>query len=129
MTFLSSYHDKYTDQVLVWEKSETGKRVLTHHYCPYNFYVPDKDGTFKAITGEKLKKLEFQNKKDFDDACRSYPVKFESDLSPQEKVMMTYVGKKAPVLTTGFIDIEVDFHHKHHNNDEIVKIRKLNKYF
>jgi len=107
--FISSYHDKYSDQIFVWEKSEAGNRVMKSYSCPYNFYIPDKDGEFKAITGEKLKKLEFQNKKEFDDACRSYPLKFESDLSPQEKVMMSYVGKKIPAINVGFLDIEVDY--------------------
>lgn len=40
----------------------------------------------------------------------SYSVKFESDLSPLEKVMMDmYLGKDAPVLNVGFLDIEVDY--------------------
>jgi DNA polymerase elongation subunit (family B) len=109
MSFISSYHERGRDKVLVWEKSESGKRIKREYDSPYFFYVPDKNGPFTALTGESLKKIEFDNKRDFDDACRSYPTRFESDFHPQEKVMMTYVGKKVPVLTVGFLDIEVDY--------------------
>jgi len=107
--FVSSYHERGRDKILVWERTESGKRVKREYDSPYNFYAPSKDGTFTAITGETLKKLEFHSKRDFDEACMSHPKRFESDLSPQEKVMMTYVGKPIPVLNVGFIDIEVDY--------------------
>jgi DNA polymerase elongation subunit (family B) len=109
MSFISSYHERGRDKVLVWEKSESGKRIKREVDSPYNFYVPDKDGTFEAITGELLRKVEFDSKQEFDEGCRSFPTKFESDLHPQEKVMMSYVGKRVPILNVGFLDIEVDY--------------------
>lgn len=107
--FISSYHERGRDKVLVWEKTESGKRNLREYDSPYNFYVPDEEGTFKAITGEKLKLLEFSSRSEFDAGCRSHPKRFESDLHPQEKVMMSYFGKKIPVVSVGFLDIEVDY--------------------
>jgi len=109
MSFISSYHDYRQDQIVVWEKTSTGKRLKKTIDAPYNFYAPDKDGTFDAITGEKLKLVEFNSKRDFEEGCYSYPIRFESDLSPQEKVMMTYYSKPVPVLTIGFVDIENDY--------------------
>lgn len=106
--FLSSHFNKWKDEVLVWEKSGNN-RILRTYDSPYYFYVKDEKGPYKAITGESLQKLEFKNRNDFDSACLSYPTKFESDLSPQEKVMMTYFGKGIPEVNTGFIDIEVDY--------------------
>lgn len=107
--FISSYHDRHRDKVLVWEKTESGKRILVEHDSPYNFYVPDESGTFTSITDQKLKFLKFDSKTAFERACRDHPVRFESDLHPQEKVMMSYFGKKAPILSVGFLDIEVDY--------------------
>lgn len=107
--FISSYHERGRDRVLVWERTESGKRVKREYDSPYFFYVPDKTGAFSAITGETLRKVEFNSKRDFDEACLSYPKRFESDLHPQEKVMMTYFGKPLPKLVVGFLDIEADY--------------------
>ena len=107
--FIASYADRYNDKIIVWEKNESGKRIYKTVQAPYNFYVPDKNGTYEALTGEKLKFLEFNSKNEFNTACMSYSTKFESDLHPQEKVMMSYFGKKLPVLNVGFLDIEVDY--------------------
>lgn len=109
MTFIASHHDKYKDRITVWEKKD-GKRIVKDYNCPRYFYIPDKLGDYEAITGEKLKKVNFKDKTEYDQACQTYPQKFESDLSPLEKLMMdSYSGKPAPGLTIGFIDIEVDY--------------------
>lgn len=107
--FISSYHDQRRDKVIVWERTEAGKRIRCEFDPPYNFYVPDQAGTFEAITGETLKLLEFSNKHDFNEGCLAFRQRFESDLSPQEKVMMTYFEKGVPNLNVGFLDIEVDY--------------------
>ena len=107
--FIASHHDKYKDRITVWEKKD-GKRIVKDYNCPRYFYIPDKLGDYEAITGEKLKKVNFKDKTEYDQACQTYPQKFESDLSPLEKLMMdSYSGKVAPNLTIGFIDIEVDY--------------------
>lgn len=107
--FISSYHDKYKDRVIVWEKKD-GNRVVRDYDPPRYFYIPDKFGDHEAITGEKLKKLHFQDKTEYDQACQTYPQKFESDINPLEKLMMDlYRGQPAPLMTIGFVDIEVDY--------------------
>ena len=107
--FIASYHDRRRDKVLVWEKTDSGKRILREYDSPYNFYVPDPNGAFTSINDEQLTLLEFDSRNAFDDACRQHPKRFESDLHPREKVLMSYFGKKVPSLSVGFLDIEVDY--------------------
>lgn len=107
--FISSYHNKYKDEIIVWEK-QNGKRIYKTIQPLRYFYIPDKLGSYEAITGELLKKVTFKDKTEYDQACQNYPQKFESDFNPLEKVMMDmYSGKKAPDMNIGFIDIEVDY--------------------
>lgn len=108
--FITVHHDKYKDQIVAWERVD-GKRIYRVFDPRYFFYVPDKFGDYEAITGEKLKKVVFKDKSSYDEACIAYPQKFESDLSPLEKLMMeVYQGQPAPTLVIGFVDIEVDYH-------------------
>lgn len=109
MSFISSYWDRRLNKVLVWEKTESGNRIVVSHDPVYDFYVPSPEGTFSAVTGETLKKITCENKAEFDTLCIKYRTKFESDINPQEKVMMSYFDKPIPKLTIGFIDIEVDY--------------------
>lgn len=109
MSFISSYYDRFKDRVVVWEREGNGRRIRREIDSPYNLYVPDPNGKFEAITGEKLKFIECSSKKEFDERCAAHPIRFESDIHPQDKVMMTYFGKPLPVLNVGFIDIEVDY--------------------
>lgn len=107
--FISSHYDKYKERVLVWEKAD-GRRVVREYDPPFYFYAPSKLGDYQAITGETLKKVSFHDKSSYETACQEMTQKFESDLNPLEKVMMdNYRGKTAPVLTLGFLDIEVDY--------------------
>jgi DNA polymerase elongation subunit (family B) len=109
MSFISSWADRYRDTVVVWERDEEGRRKKKEYPSPYNFYVPSPNGSFESVTGEKLEFLTFDSKKEFATACTLHQTRFESDLHPQEKVMMTYFGKKIPNLAVGFLDIEVDY--------------------
>lgn len=110
MTFIASNFERFKDRVVVWERGESGKRIARDYPAPYYFYVPDDEGEFTALTGEKLKKLVFNGKTAFDEACLSYPKRFESDIPPLDKVMMDEYGNKPPpTLTVGMVDIEVDY--------------------
>lgn len=110
MSFISSFQDRFKDRVIVWERTDDGKRVIREYKSPYYFYVPQKDGAYESVTGEKLAKLTFPSKGDFEQAVHSYPKRFESDLTPLEKVMMdNYAGRTPPKLVYGFLDIEVDY--------------------
>lgn len=110
MSFIASNFERFKDRVVVWERGNSGKRIVRDFPASYYFYIPASDGEFTAITGEKLKKLTFQSKTDFDEACLSYPKRFESDIPPLDKVMMDEYGNKPPpTLTVGMVDIEVDY--------------------
>ena len=110
MTFIASNFERFKDKIVVWERNSNGKRVIREYKSPQYFYIPAPDGEFEAITGEKLTKLEFGSKTEFDEACLSYPKRFESDITPLEKVMMdNYADKSAPTLNIGLLDIEVDY--------------------
>lgn len=110
MSFIASNFERFKDRVVVWERGNSGKRIVRDFPASYYFYIPASDGEFTAITGEKLKKLTFHSKTDFDEACLSYPKRFESDIPPLDKVMMDEYGNKPPpTLTVGMVDIEVDY--------------------
>lgn len=110
MSFIAAYHERGRDRVLVWERTPANKRVVVEYSSPYYFYVPDPNGPFESITGEKLKKVSFDDKSEMENACYSFPKRFESDLSPLEKVLTdNYADKEPPKLIVGFIDIETDY--------------------
>lgn len=107
--YVGAYHDWDTDAIIVWERDENGRKPVAH-YAPYYFYVPAEDGTYKSIKGEPLKKLVFEDKKDFEAGARQYGRKFESDIPPLFKVLMNeYHGLPTPSIHYAFIDIEVDY--------------------
>lgn len=107
--YVGSYHDWDTDTIMVWERDETGRKVVAHR-APHYFYVEDEDGEFKSIFGHKLKKLEFEDGDELKAAQRQYGMKFESDIRPEAKVLMNeYYGRPTPNIHFAFVDIEVDY--------------------
>jgi DNA polymerase elongation subunit (family B) len=97
-----------TEEVIVWERTPDGRNAVRYK-SPYYFYVPDDDGIFTSMFGDKLSKLEFDNRDDFKAAKMLHPKKFESDFSPLEKVLMNnYYGRPIPQLNYSFLDIETD---------------------
>ena len=52
--YVGAYYDWDTDAVIVWERDETGRKAVAH-YAPYYFYVPDAEGEYTSIFGDKLK--------------------------------------------------------------------------
>jgi len=109
LTFIASVYDKFKDKIHVWEKND-GKRVFKEHPGNHYFYAPDQLGDYTAVTGEKLKKVQFSSRADMESGIHSYPLRFESDLNPLERCMMdVYASKPVPKLVYSFIDIEVDY--------------------
>ena len=107
--YVGAYYDWDTDAVMVWERDETGRKVVAHH-APHYFYVPADDGTYTSIFGDKLKKLVFDSKDEFQANARSYGRKFESDIPPLFKVLMNeYHDLPTPDVHYVFLDIEVDY--------------------
>lgn len=108
MSYVGAYYNYDTDAVMVWERSENGRKI-TAHYAPWYFYVPDENGEHTSIYGDKLKRLDFESKAEFEAACRAHNKKFESDISPLYKVLMDeYYDLPIPDVHYAFYDIEVD---------------------
>jgi DNA polymerase elongation subunit (family B) len=107
--YIAAHNDKFRDRTIVWERTPEGRRVKAYKN-PYYFYVPSKTGDFLSLKDEPLKRMDFDSKAEFEDACRRINVRFESDISPMEKVLMDeYSGKPAPNIVYGLLDIEVDY--------------------
>lgn len=101
------------DEVLVWERKD-GERELKRFRAPLYFYVPDEDGEFESIYGDRLKKLEFSSKDAFKEARQKYQSQgtrlFESDIPSDLKILSEkYHGQPSPKLNITFWDIEVDY--------------------
>lgn len=110
MSFLSAYHDRRRDEVLVWERNASGVRTRKVYDAPRYFYVPDRLGDFESITGIRLKKLTFSTRDDYDQTVLAERSPFEADFEPDERVLMdNYSTVEPPVLRSGLIDIEVDY--------------------
>jgi DNA polymerase elongation subunit (family B) len=110
MSFISAYHDRQRDKVLVWERTQAGVRVRKEYDSPRYFYVPDRLGAYESITGIRLKKLTCSSFSDFEQASMAEPDRFESDFDPDERVLMDeYSTRESTMLKVGLIDIEVDY--------------------
>lgn len=112
MSYISTTRQK--NNVLVWERTPTGRKTKIYK-APYYFYVKDsKNGIFNSIYGDKLTKVQCENSYDFNQAKQIYKNKnyqlFESDISPELRVLSEYYyEKKSPQLHVTFLDIEVDY--------------------
>ena len=109
--YVAAAMDFKTDQVLVWERTDPAVRVLKRYPAPRYFYVPDEDGEYTSIYGEKLKKIETESGDEWEAALRLYParIRHESDIQPLFKVLMNeYYRVPNPVLNFAFIDIETN---------------------
>ena len=97
-------------RVHVWERDSEGTRSMKSFEMPYYFYVPDAQGEYVSIFGDTLKKLEFNDKSEFDAARKKSKRKFESDFSALDRILMDhYYGAPIPKLNYAFLDIEVDY--------------------
>jgi DNA polymerase elongation subunit (family B) len=108
LSFISAAWGDY-GKIIVWEKSKLGNRIMKTYDPVYYFYVPDPNGKYTGIDGTKLKKLTFKRKDEFEMGLRTEKIRYESDFSVMERILMdNYRGVEPPILNTGFIDIEVD---------------------
>jgi DNA polymerase elongation subunit (family B) len=103
-----------TDSVLIWERPVAGGRRIRQSFAaPRYFYVPDTAGQYRSITGEQLRKIECPNEADFIRQLRRSPIRFESDIQPEARVLMdSYYGRPTPATQYAFLDIEVDYQAK-----------------
>lgn len=106
--YISASKSWESDSVVVWERQD-GIRNTILFDSPYYFYVKDPDGEFTSMYGDKLTKLSFKNQEEFDDNCLKFKIKFESDISLVDKVLMdNYYDVPPPNLNVAFLDIESD---------------------
>ena len=123
-SYVGAYYDSSNDAVIIWERDEEGKRVVKPYYAPHYFYVPDANGEYETIFGEKAKKLTFETKDEFNDALRQYRDRFESDVSPLFRVLMDeYYDADIPRVHYAFVDIEVDVDNSGQSPSEMIKVR------
>ncbi len=98
---------------MVWERTDEG-RTLYNFPAPFYFYVPDDDGDYTSMFGDKLSRIDFDTSKEFNGAkaeCASNGWEmFESDIPPELKLLSEkYYNVAAPKLHVTFFDIEVDY--------------------
>lgn len=109
--YVAAWMDYRQNKVVVIERDiETSERFTTLVDPPYYFYVPDEDGEYESIFGDKLIRVDAESKEEFDYLSRSFSRKFESDINPLSRVLMDkYYGRPTPPVNFIFFDIEVDY--------------------
>ena len=110
--YINAFRDE--NQVIVWERDNANKRTVKRYPAPFYFYVKSSDGEYTSIYGEKLKKFEYDNARDFyneRNKNRDYGIKlYESDIPPEIKILSKhYYNVQPPKLNVTFFDIEVDY--------------------
>lgn len=109
-SYLNAHYNHKSDTVTVWERNKDEERTIRHIPAPYYFYAKDSNGEFTSIYGDKLKRLDFDNKADYEHACGAHRQKFESDIRPMDRVLMDmYYGNPVPSVHYTLLDIEVDY--------------------
>lgn len=123
--YVSAWYDWAIDKVIVLERDSKGTLFKKKYNAPYYFYIPDEEGEHTSIFGDKLMRAEFSSRDEYEAAKRHFPVKFESDFSPLQRVLMDiYHDKPAPPVFYSFIDIEVDYKASASDGNTKIKIRK-----
>ena len=108
-SYVGAVYDYDTDKVMVWER-EGAERTVRAFDAPRYFYVPDDNGAYTSIYGDKLKKLVFDTPGELSAAIKQFSNRFESDIPPLYKVLMDeYYDVPVPNVHFAFIDIEVDY--------------------
>lgn len=112
MSYISAWRMK--DQVYVWERTDSGKRILKKYSAPFDFYTEDDNGTETSIYGPKLSLVEYNDWTEFQEAKKWAAARdmllYESDIGPELKILSrNYYEKAPPKLHITFFDIEVDY--------------------
>lgn len=107
--YVAAWVDYQAEKIIVLERDSKGTLFRKRYNPPYYFYVPDEEGEHTSLFDDKLCKVEFGTKEEYDFAKRHFPVKFESDIAPLKRVLMdNYYGRPAPPINYALFDIEVD---------------------
>jgi DNA polymerase elongation subunit (family B) len=115
MSYISA--QRMRDEVIVWERTEAGREVVTYP-APYYFFTPvDEDherAEYRSIFGDHLERHDFTTSSEMQAARGQFEAQrvpmFESDIPPELKVLCEhYYQAPAPKLNITFLDIEVDY--------------------
>lgn len=99
-------------KIYVSDKSNGGLEIKTFS-PPYVYYYVDDAGRYTSIYGDKLKKKQFTNYRDFQNSLQQAQIHgkniFESDIDPVFRLLEEeYPSDDTPKLNVSFLDIEVD---------------------
>jgi len=123
--YVAAWHDWSVDKVVVLERDDTGQLFKMLYNPPYYFYIPDEEGEYQSIFGDRLMRAEFDSRAEYEAAKREFPKRFESDFRPIQRVLMdTYYERPAPRVNYAFLDIEVNYRTQSFEPSHKVKIRK-----
>lgn len=105
------------NEVLVWERTNTGERITQTYDAPYYFYIDDPNGNHVTMYNTKVSKVSFDNSKDAYQAKQSYIKQnvrlWESDIGPELRVLSNcYYNVDAPKLHITHLDIETAYDKK-----------------
>ncbi len=110
-SYIGVCNDYRSDKVVAWERTEIGGPRTTVSYDPPRYFfvedTDDEDFKYRSMYGTSLKKLSFDNKEEYEAAKRIFKKKFESDITPVQRIMMDeYYGRPVPKIHFSFFDIE-----------------------
>ena len=112
MSYVDAFHDTAKDKILVSERVD-GKRHIVTLQPEYNFYYADPRGKARSVYGDPVTEVRCKSLKDFrkNVAINKKSGKmFETDVRPINKTLeKNYLNAEIPKLHTAFFDIEVDF--------------------
>lgn len=114
-SYVAAWYDKQSDKVVVLERDFAEGKTLTQksYKAPYYFFVEDDTGTYKAASGEKLRKVSLASKDQHNEAVLSYKRQgkkvFEIDFTPLQRILIDrYYNRPAAKANIAFFDIELD---------------------
>lgn len=116
MSYIDAYHDRRMDVIRVVERAPDGTRQFKVYPVRPVFFVPDANGQFTSMFGDKLTKIKCKNTKDLYNKVKAIRNDnpeariFESDVNHVFTCLAQhYLGMEAPKPHTCFLDIETDF--------------------
>lgn len=104
----------YKGRLFVSEKTPDGQRKIYTKRPPYVFYYVDRDGSYRSIYGDPLRRVAHNNKREFESDLSARRAAgrtiFESDIHPVYRFLEEKFPEDSaiPPLNTSFFDIEVD---------------------
>src|SRR5271167_1063259 len=111
--YVAAWVDYKNDKIIVLERDEDGRLFRKRYNSPYYFYIPDDEGDYTSIFGDKLLRAEFESRDEYNHAKEQFHTRFESDIPPIKRILMdTYYGRPTPIVHYAFLDIEVDYSQK-----------------